>query len=337
MGLMQDEHNLDVEAMVNEFEKKLERLRVLYEQYFMGIEKREPQVLMKDVVRTMHALDQVQIRNTGLRYRYRTLVQRLNVYRTYWSRNLRAIENGTFFRDVAKASRNLAQKGLDMAMTGKVRSVAAVERAVTSAVKHNENAISSTPLQESVLNNSASVENSNYILKNYSDVSAIPSSVPSAGSDPGVSLSPINLGEEEYGVPLKSTVAIPHNTSQQSQASTKAFPLDQAPRSGTQASINKPLRSSPPGSLGRNTQMGGIMSYIHQSTGMTESDLQSLYRRFIRAKEMCGEETTAIKYENLMQSIARQLPKIATQNKGRQVMFQVVIRDGHAILRTQGK
>src|SRR5512139_3392299 len=112
MAFSQPQKELDVEASLNEFEQKLDRLKILYEQYFMGVEKREPLVPLKDVVRVMRALEQVQIRNTGHRYRYRNLVQKLNSYRSYWNRTIRAIDNGTYFRDVARMGRSMAKKGI---------------------------------------------------------------------------------------------------------------------------------------------------------------------------------------------------------------------------------
>ena len=80
----------EIEAIIVEFAHKLDRLKILYEQYFMGIEKREPTVPLKDVVRIMREIDNVQIRNTGLKFRFRGLVQKLNSYKTYWNRTLRA-------------------------------------------------------------------------------------------------------------------------------------------------------------------------------------------------------------------------------------------------------
>jgi len=48
---------------------------------------------------------------------------------------------------------------------------------------------------------------------------------------------------------------------------------------------------------------------------------------------MCGEDTSTVHYDSLVKSISQQLPKIREQNQGRNVEFQVVIREGRAILR----
>src|SRR5512138_1567429 len=75
-----------LEDTLDKLEQKVDRLKVLYDQYFMGIEKVEPLVPRKEVNRTILNLAKIQIRNTGLRFRYRTLVQRFNVHITYWNR-----------------------------------------------------------------------------------------------------------------------------------------------------------------------------------------------------------------------------------------------------------
>ena len=129
-----EDESLNIEGLIKELELKLERLKVVYEQYFMGIERREPLVLKKDVVRVMRSLDQVKIRNTGLKFRLRMIVQRYNSYKTYWGRTIRAIDNGTYHRDVARVSRKMARQGISMPPKGKLRTAAEVERAITQAL-----------------------------------------------------------------------------------------------------------------------------------------------------------------------------------------------------------
>jgi hypothetical protein len=104
----------DIEEILDDLALRIERLRVLYEQYFMGIEKMEPHTARKEVARKVLELQQQNIRNTGLRYRFNTMVQKFSVYTTYWNRTLRAIENGTYIRDVARVGRNAAKTGQDI-------------------------------------------------------------------------------------------------------------------------------------------------------------------------------------------------------------------------------
>ncbi|MBA2663904.1 MAG: hypothetical protein H0U74_16565 [Bradymonadaceae bacterium] len=96
----------EIDAALSELEQKMDRLRVNYERYFMGVDRLPPDFLRKEVVRLMHDLEQTFIRNTAQKFRLRTVVQKFSTYSTYWNRILRQIEEGTYKRDLRKASRN---------------------------------------------------------------------------------------------------------------------------------------------------------------------------------------------------------------------------------------
>lgn len=98
----------ELEIALNELEERVDRLRNLYEQYFIGFEKVEPGVQRRDVDRRFAALRKTQIRNTAQRYRFNVITQKFNTYSMYWTRVCRQIEEGTFKRHVAKAARRFA-------------------------------------------------------------------------------------------------------------------------------------------------------------------------------------------------------------------------------------
>jgi hypothetical protein len=100
-----------IEARLEEMERKLERMRGLYESFFMGIERSPPDVLRRDVNRQILEMQQVTISNSSLRFRYQALTQRWVLLITYWNRTMREIEAGTFSRDLAKAKRHMISKG----------------------------------------------------------------------------------------------------------------------------------------------------------------------------------------------------------------------------------
>ena len=104
----------EVEIAIDELENRLERLRSLYEQYFLGIEKIEPTVARKDVDRRIWLLRREQIRNTARRFKLQTIVQRYNTFQQYWQRICREIENGTYKRHLLRAERTF---GPDKALT----------------------------------------------------------------------------------------------------------------------------------------------------------------------------------------------------------------------------
>lgn len=100
-----DNQPLDLEALIADLEIKLERLKALYEQYFLGFERAEPLVPRKQVMRGFATLQREPIRNTALRFRYQTLLQRWNLLQARWSKTLREIEQGTYAREIARAER----------------------------------------------------------------------------------------------------------------------------------------------------------------------------------------------------------------------------------------
>ena len=95
----------ELDVQLGELEVRLERLRALYEQYFLGFEKLEPTIARKDVDRRIWTLRHEHIRNTARRFKLQTLIQRYNTFQQYWQRICREIENGTYRRHLARAER----------------------------------------------------------------------------------------------------------------------------------------------------------------------------------------------------------------------------------------
>jgi len=127
-----------IDEMLGEFERKLDRLRFQYEQYFLGIDRVEPAQLKKDVFRLQHALEQENMTSASNRFRYRSLCQRYNSYKSYWARTLRQIEAGTYARSVARLEREMRKKGVPIESLRGKKTAAQIEAALlraTSAAK----------------------------------------------------------------------------------------------------------------------------------------------------------------------------------------------------------
>lgn len=97
--------NAELDVALEELENRLERLRALYEQYFMGIERIEPAIPRKDIDRRIYVLRREKIRNTAKRFKLQTIISRYNTFQQYWQRICREIENGTYKRHVIRAER----------------------------------------------------------------------------------------------------------------------------------------------------------------------------------------------------------------------------------------
>src|SRR3954469_23502367 len=78
----------------------------------MGIERLEPMILRKEVDRRLWALRREQIRNTGMRFKLETTIQRYNTYQQYWQRIVREIENGTYQRDLGRAAQRFGDNAV---------------------------------------------------------------------------------------------------------------------------------------------------------------------------------------------------------------------------------
>ena len=91
------------------FEQGLSELIIKYEQYFLGIEKREPLKLCEDIERFIRRYNTALIVNTMMKFRFNTLVGKFNSYKQYWGRITRLIEEGKYSRDRFKMERHLAE------------------------------------------------------------------------------------------------------------------------------------------------------------------------------------------------------------------------------------
>jgi hypothetical protein len=100
-----------IDARLEDMGRKMERLRALYESYFMGIERMPPNVPRRELNRLMVEMQQSPINNATLRFRFQSLLQKWVLYTTYWNRTLQEIEAGTYRRDLARARRHMTERG----------------------------------------------------------------------------------------------------------------------------------------------------------------------------------------------------------------------------------
>jgi hypothetical protein len=95
---------------LTKLELQLKELITRYEQYFVGLEKREPMPLLVEVEKMVRRYANVPINNTMYKHKYTMLVARLNTYREHWNRILRLIEEGKYSRDRFIRDLHLRQK-----------------------------------------------------------------------------------------------------------------------------------------------------------------------------------------------------------------------------------
>jgi hypothetical protein len=71
--------------------------------------------------------------------------------------------------------------------------------------------------------------------------------------------------------------------------------------------------------------------------GMTDADVNALYAKYIKAKEMVGEKIGPGEHNKLLKTINAQAPRIMEQYKAKGVDFSVVVKDNQVIIRAKPK
>ncbi|MBW2731061.1 MAG: hypothetical protein JRH20_01640 [Deltaproteobacteria bacterium] len=293
-------------ARVMEFEVKLKQLKLAYEQYFLGMEKREPQQAQQEVARMMRTLDQQYISNTALSYRYKGLVARFNTYRNYWNRTLRAIEAGTYHRDVARVKRKLAREGIEIPKLSELRSPAEVERALRDVSAQRERKSADAIRGRAAVDLREQLSEEPPPLPPEPDMDATGEFDAQLDDAFDSLLSSQSVGAPQATAPQATAPQPPSNTRRTSPTQPPA--ATPSPRAPTECVL-------PP--------------------GFSREEMDSLYRRFVKAKKMCGNDPSTVKYDSLVRTITKQLPKIRGGDETTQVNFQVVIRNGRAILKAK--
>ncbi len=89
-------HELDA------MQQLLKELEIRYEQYFAGIERREPTADRQVFARKVRQFTNRHIVWTDLQFRYQNLASRFMSYCQYWDRILRLMDEGKYHRHTAK-------------------------------------------------------------------------------------------------------------------------------------------------------------------------------------------------------------------------------------------
>jgi hypothetical protein len=113
--LSQEKLQEELDAM----EKSIVELQVVYEKFFLGIDRRPPDNERKRISARMRVLKGTQVKNTALKFRLHTMFAKLISFERMWDRTLREMEEGTYRRDVFKAKLHGKKE------TGKGKEVAA--------------------------------------------------------------------------------------------------------------------------------------------------------------------------------------------------------------------
>lgn len=91
-----------IDQTLSEIQQEMKELEIRYEQYFAGVEKREPQRERKEIARRIRHFTNRPIFQTDVKFRYQGLASRFHSYAQYWDRILRLMDEGKYHRHLAK-------------------------------------------------------------------------------------------------------------------------------------------------------------------------------------------------------------------------------------------
>jgi hypothetical protein len=94
-----------ITAALNQLEQDIKSLEIAYEQYFMGIEKREPMRERQRISRLLRNLINRYIPQVDLRFRLQGISSRFQSYSGHWDRVLRLIDEGRYERHTSRTQR----------------------------------------------------------------------------------------------------------------------------------------------------------------------------------------------------------------------------------------
>lgn len=98
-------HDRDaIDRELSALEQSQRELEILYEQYFTGIEKREPVKTRENLALRLRRFSNRRIMQTDLRFRYQSLATRFHSYSGHWDRILRQMDEGRYHRHLQRAA-----------------------------------------------------------------------------------------------------------------------------------------------------------------------------------------------------------------------------------------
>jgi hypothetical protein len=281
----------EFEIMLSDAEVQLSRIKHLYEQWFQGIERIEPQIPRKQFDRMLHALRKTQPRNTALRFRFQTLIQRYTTLQTYWRRIGRQIEEGTYRRDLLRARRR-REAGREQREQERMRR-------------------SSGPVE---LDPSADV-NLDQLIAEASD------RIDELKRAPDASATAASAGQEDTATTLQNIRA------QRAQPAAPSKPQTQAARfskpKSRRPSPAKENRKSPSPASRR-----APPEITARSKGPGDARMRQIYESYVEAKRSNNERTDKIDYERVAKSLKKMIPVLDRKHKGKRIDFKVVVKDG---------
>lgn len=314
----------EFENTLSDVEIRLDRLRGLYEQWFQGVERLEPTVPRKEVERRIALLSREKPRNTAMRFRFQTLLQKYTTYQTYWRRVSRQIEEGTYRRDVLKArarisadreqiarERDRMRSGsfdididveLDSGIDVEVEDDAGTSRHAAAPGPRSQREKSTPPAP--IARPSAEAKEA---AKRPGDGS-IARSLPRAFALPKV---PSPTAPARLAIPAPPKPRTDGANARPEPAPPRPQPAVPPAANAAPRAVNAHAPTPPVG-----------------AQRVADSDLRRVYERYIDARRRNNERTDNVPFETVALNIRRMLPHLEQKHAGKRIDFEVVVKDG---------
>jgi len=347
----------ELDIALEELEVRLERLRALYEQYFLGFEKIEPSVARKDVDRRIYLLRREKIRNTGKRFKLQTIIQRYNTFQQYWQRICREIENGTYKRHLLRAERQLAPDAqLTIASRRRFGKLAAAgdagtarassappaefasEEAGTAEVARRESRPgvpeSRPPDSDDVATRRPPPLTSSDLVQKkgpppkperLKPASSRPPTPPDKYDSLELDMGFLGSWVPPAGPPKAKSSPRAAPAPVKAKSSPRAAPAPAKPKSSPKAAP-APRPAAPPPKPAR------APAEPATAAGVSDERVKDLHQRLSALKKE-NREAGQVSLENLAKTVRETEARLRAQHKDRKIDFEVVIRDGKAIVK----
>ena len=308
----------EIEVLVGEAETRVERLRSLYDQYFMGIERIEPQTARKDVERRIQILRRTQIRNTALRFRFQNVLLRYNTFAAHWMRICRQIEDGTYKHHLRKAKERFDTPGAKR--RGADHDVHDTEPPPPGSMSYviDEDLDVDVDFDEGLA---------------APEVRAAPVPVPAAAagkSSPPVPRAPPPVPGRAAPPPIPS-----RPVAGGAPFAPQAPPAATAPRPGAPAPAASPAASPaarPPAAAARPAPAPAAVRPADASS-VSDERVRQIYSKYVETRRSLGESAGTITMDSMAKSLRDSSEKLRQKHAGKNVDFEVQVKDGKTILK----
>ena len=278
----------EFEITLSDAEVQLSRVKHLYEQWFQGIERIEPQIPRKQLDRMLHVLRKAQPRNTALRFRFQTLIQRYTTLQTYWRRVGRQIEEGTYRRDLLRARRRREAARAERDADRKRPSNGPLELDPNQDVDVDQLIEQASDRMDELLQAPTPRQGAKSLDLDESSVARAPRPAPRR-PEPAVDVPAATFGKPRSRRPAPQ-------------------------RERSSPAINPARKSAPP--------------IAARARGPGDARMRQIYESYVDAKRKNNERTDKVDYETVAKSLKKMVPKLDRKHKGKRIDFKVVVKDG---------